>query len=216
MAGSAKFASEELKALCQTRVEAVAGGTQGPVGRVDELAGYIPDPIPSEAWGIWASSGYLIAAKSSDGMNGWYFTVEAEELPAYPQTSYAAEDNNGQAMTVEGEAAAMAAFIAGTQKFFFINGERFTQTADRAPEGHSYFVNCSGPNSRGALCHFDTAGTGVSIFIYSSSKPVGTDERMGLAKTLPDFEAQPVDSRNLPSLLAGFANETYAPFWICQ
>lgn len=142
----------------KAKVQELAGsGAEGPTGRYQELvdAGSIPAELPCEAFGLWGSDGILYAAKSADGMNGWYFHLDmpADETPIASEQTYEAEDNTGvshawlarpparihthmsvavhllillQAAVTVSEGAKIAEAIAGTSRCFFINGERFT------------------------------------------------------------------------------------------
>eukprot|EP01054_Gregarina_sp_Poly1_P004941 Gregarina_sp_Poly_1__4940@NODE_261_length_10458_cov_187_060244_g228_i0_p14_GENE_NODE_261_length_10458_cov_187_060244_g228_i0NODE_261_length_10458_cov_187_060244_g228_i0_p14_ORF_typecomplete_len105_score18_37_NODE_261_length_10458_cov_187_060244_g228_i038674181 len=97
MAGSAKFASQELKDLCLEHANEIAAGGEGPKGQYDDMvgAGSIPEELPCEAYGIWNVAGELCCAASADGMNAWYFHVDATELPFCSQLTYQAQDPQG-------------------------------------------------------------------------------------------------------------------------
>eukprot|EP01057_Protomagalhaensia_wolfi_P005759 Protomagalhaensia_wolfi_Nauph_80__5758@NODE_701_length_2092_cov_17_986849_g524_i0_p2_GENE_NODE_701_length_2092_cov_17_986849_g524_i0NODE_701_length_2092_cov_17_986849_g524_i0_p2_ORF_typecomplete_len219_score44_65DUF5011/PF16403_5/0_53DUF5011/PF16403_5/3_5e03_NODE_701_length_2092_cov_17_986849_g524_i07663 len=213
MAGSAKFASQEMKDLCASKA-----GQEGPKGQYDDMvgAGSIPEELPCEAWGIWNASGELCCAASADNMNGWYFHIDAADLPFYSNLTYTAQDPQGNEITVtEGEL--MANFIAGANNFFYVNGERFTLAGDRnGPDDVIAFpVPCTGPTGRGAVATFDTAGTGVSIHIYTTAPAVRTAERLGLDSVDPSFTYPAVDARGtLADKISKHTASGVHPFWV--
>eukprot|EP01053_Blabericola_migrator_P006353 Blabericola_migrator_1__6352@NODE_3200_length_1954_cov_4_641759_g2002_i0_p1_GENE_NODE_3200_length_1954_cov_4_641759_g2002_i0NODE_3200_length_1954_cov_4_641759_g2002_i0_p1_ORF_typecomplete_len151_score23_93_NODE_3200_length_1954_cov_4_641759_g2002_i06881140 len=115
------------------------------------------------------------------------------------------------------EGTLMADFVTGGSNFFYINGERFTMAGDRnGPEDAICFpVPCTGPAGRGAVATFDTAGTGVSIHVYSTGNAVRTEERMGLESWDPSFNYPGVDARStLAKEIAMHTGSGAHPFWV--
>lgn len=75
-------------------------------------------------------------------------------------------------------------------------------------------ISCTGGSSRGAIAMLDDQGTGLAVWVYTSSQAVRTEERMGLDKIGADFPNQGVSANSqVTPVVSGYTVAGMHPFW---